>query len=211
MSVVPIQNAPESMGAKCPNCGASVVADQRYCLTCGQPCSPVRLAFLDVLQAESEARAPVSIMPAPVGYLPPQKDDAIGWLRRYSGLLALLSVLLTTGLIGLLIGHWAAPSKTSGPQVVRFEGIPLAGAATAGSSTTAAPSPSAKTSTTSSTATEAQEVKEAREAQSPKAKAPAPVKTNSSSLKKLEKSSGKQHEKEIEKLTEGGKPVETGG
>jgi hypothetical protein len=54
-------------------------------------------------------------------------------------------------------------------------------------------------------------VKEAREAQSPKAKAPAPVKTNSSSLKKLEKSSGKQHEKEIEKLTEGGKPVETGG
>jgi hypothetical protein len=117
-------------------------------------------------------------------------------------------VLLTTGLIGLLIGHWTAPSKTSGPQVVRFEGIPLAGAATAGPSITAAPSPSAKASTTSSAATEA---KEAKEAESPKAKAPLPVKTSSSSLKKLEKSSGKQHQKEIEKLTEGGKPIETGG
>jgi predicted lipid-binding transport protein (Tim44 family) len=157
----------------------------------------------------------VSIVPAPVGYLPPwQQDGAIGRLRRYSGLLALLSVLLTTGLIGLLIGHWTAPSKAPAAQVLKIEGgLPVAGAATAGSSTTAASTPasSAKTATSSSAAGEAQEVKEVKEAESPKAKAPPPVKTSSSNLKKLEKLTGKKHQQAIEKLVEGGKPIETGG
>ena len=195
----------------CPNCGASVVEDQRYCLTCGRPCSPVRLAFLDVLQAESEARAPVSIVPAPAGYLPPlQQDGAIGRLRRYSGLLALVSVLLITGLIGLVVGHWMAPSKASGPQVVKFEGFPVAGVAAAGASTAPTTSTPATSTATTSKATEAQEVKEVREAESPKAKLPPPVKTSSSTIRTLEKSTGKAHQKEIEKLTEGGKPIETG-
>ena len=69
MNVFPIQAPPSEEGgqAKCPNCGAAIVADQRYCLTCGRPCSPVRLAFLDVLQAESELRTPVTISPPPAG------------------------------------------------------------------------------------------------------------------------------------------------
>jgi hypothetical protein len=213
MNVVPIQNPPEDAGAKCSNCGASLVADQRYCLTCGQPCSPVRLAFLDVLQAESEARAPGSIAPAPVGYMPPlQQDGAIGWLRRYSGLLALLSVLLTTGLMGLLIGHWTAPSKTPAAQVLTIKGLPVTGAAAAGPLTTTTSSAATPAKAASSRpATEAQEVKEVKEAESPKAKAPPPVKTSSSSLKKLEKLTGKKHQQAIEKLVEGGKPIETGG
>src|ERR1700734_526809 len=114
MNVFPIQTPPEGDGAKCSNCGAPVLADQRYCLACGQPCSPVRLAFLDVLQAESELRAPVTIAPPVAGYLPPlpQHDGgAIGWLGRYSGLFGLIAVLLIVGLIGLLVGHWTAPSK----------------------------------------------------------------------------------------------------
>jgi hypothetical protein len=216
VNVFPIQAPPEDAGAKCPNCGASVVADQRYCLTCGQPCSPVRLAFLDVLQPESEGRVTASIV-APPNYLPPlqEPDGAIGWLRRYSGLFGLLAVLLTTGLIGLLVGHWMTPSKAAGPQVVRIEGgaLPVAGAPAAGSSSTPAASPSSagKTSSKPSAATEAQEVKEVKEAESPKAKLKAPAKTNASSLSKLEKLTGKRHEKEIEKLTEGGQPIETGG
>ncbi len=221
MNVVPIQTPPEQ-GApeKCANCGASLVADQRYCLTCGQPCSPTRLAFLDVLQAESESRGQVTLAQPiagypPAGYLPPVQDDgAIGWLRRYSGLFGLLGVLLVTGLIGLLVGHWLAPSKASGPQIVKIEGtLPAAAAAAASpaAAATAAPaSPSAKTATTSSAATEAQEKKEVREAESPKKKLKAPVKTSSSSIGKLEKTTGKQHQKEIEALTAGGKPIETG-
>lgn len=221
MNVVPIQTPPEEGApAKCAGCGASLVANQRYCLTCGQPCSPTRLAFLDVLQAESESRGQVTLaQPAagypPTGYMPPAQDDgAIGWLRRYSGLFGLLGVLLVTGLIGLLVGHWLAPSKASGPQIVKIEGtLPAAaaGAASPGAATTAAPAaPAAKGATTSSAPTEAQEKKEVTEAESPKKKLKAPVKTSSSSIGKLEKTTGKQHQKEIEALTAGGKPIETG-
>ena len=49
-----------------------------------------------------------------------------------------------------------------------------------------------------------------KEAESPKKKLKAPVKTSSSSIGKLEKTTGKQHQKEIEALTAGGKPIETG-
>jgi hypothetical protein len=218
MNVVPLQTPPEEgVPAKCSNCGASVVADQRYCLTCGQPCSPTRLAFLDVLQAESESRGQVTLTQPvagypPTGYPPPVQDDgAIGWLRRYSGLFGLLGVLLVTGLIGLLVGHWLAPSKASGPQIVKIEGtLPAAAAASPGAATTAAPAAPTKAATTSSAPTEAQEKKEVTEAESPKKKLKAPVKTNSSSIGKLEKTTGKQHQKEIEALTAGGKPIETG-
>jgi hypothetical protein len=212
MNVFPIQAPPQGAAAKCLSCGAAMVADQRYCLTCGQPCSPVRLAFLDVMQGESEQRAPVTIMAPPAGYLPPlEQDGAIGWLRRYSGLFGLLAVLLTTGLIGLLLGHWLSPSKAVGPQVIKIEGgtLPVAGAG-ASTSSTAAPS-TRKATTTRTSDGEAQEVKEVKEAESPKAKLKAPAKTNASSLDKLEKLTGKQHQKAIEKLTEGGKPIETGG
>jgi hypothetical protein len=230
MNVFPIP-APSQEGApgKCPNCGAAVLADQRYCLTCGQPCSPVRLAFLDVLQAESELRGssstPVSIVPPPTGYLPslPRDDGAIGWLRRYSGLFGLLAVLLVTGLIGLLVGHWLTSSKAPAAQVVKIEGSGLLAAPAAATASPTAAAPASASSSTSkaasskaassksAAATEAQEVKEVKEAETAKVKPKAPVKTSSSSLQKLSSSKGKQHQKEIEKLTEGDKPIETGG
>lgn len=220
MNVFPIQAPSEADSAKCPNCGVAVAADQRYCLACGQPCSPVRLAFLDVLQAESELRtaAPVAL-PAP-GYLPPllQDEGAIGRLRRYSGLFGLIAVLLMTGAIGLLVGHWLAPTKAAGPQIVKIEGgaLPVAGmAAGAASTTTPASAPASSAgkaaSSKSPAASEAQEVKEVKEAESPKAKPKDPVKTSSATLKKLSSSKGKAHQQEIEKLTAGDKPIETGG
>jgi hypothetical protein len=148
---------------------------------------------------------------APVGYFPPvHEQGAIGWLRRYAGVLALVSVLLITGLIGLVVGHWMAPSKASGPQVVKFEGFPAAGVAAAGSTTTPTSSTPAAGTATTSKASEAQEVKEVKEAESPKKKLPPPVKTSASTIDKLEKTTGKAHRKEIEKLTEGGQPIETG-
>jgi hypothetical protein len=221
MNVYPIQTPPEGDGAKCPNCGVPVGADQRYCLACGQPCSPVRLAFLDVLQAENELRvAPIAISPPPAGatgYLPalPQDDGALSWLRRYSGLFGLLAVLLIAGLIGLLVGHWLAPSKASGVSVVKLEGSLPATAtsapATSPSASTTPASPSKTATGKSARATEAQEVKEVKEAETAKAKPKAATKPSAATLDKLGSSNGKQHQKEIEKLTEGDKPIETGG
>lgn len=214
-NVVPIQSqVPESHEAKCSSCGATIVADQRYCLICGQPCSPVRLPFLEILQAESDARAQqTTVLPAPAGYLTAlEPDGALGWLRRYSGLLALVGVLLVTGLIGLLIGHWTKSAVPSGPQIVKIEGAGLPLAAAAGSTTTAAPSSPGSTSAAKPAPIgEAQEKKEVKETEASTVKAPPPVKTDFAGLKKLSKTTGKAHQKEIESLTAGGKPIETGG
>jgi predicted lipid-binding transport protein (Tim44 family) len=218
VNVYPIQSQPEGEGAKCSNCGAPIAADQRYCLVCGQPCSPVRLAFLDVLQAENELRvAPIALSPPAAGYVPPlpRDDGAIDWLRRYSGLLGLIAVLLIAGLIGLLVGHWLAPSKAQGVTVVRVEGsLPAAASSAPATSTptsTTPASPSKTVTSKSAPATEAQEVKEVKEAETAKAQPKPASKPSTATLNKLSSSKGKQHQKEIEKLTEGDKPIETGG
>jgi predicted lipid-binding transport protein (Tim44 family) len=218
VNVYPIQSQPEGDGAKCPNCGTPVAVDQRYCLVCGQPCSPVRLPFLDVLKAENDQRvAPIAISSPPAaGYMPPlsHDDGAIGRLRRYSGLFGLIAVLLMTGLIGLLVGHWLAPSKAPAASVIKIEGtLPSASAAstTTTPATPSSPSSSSSGKAAASKSSEAQEVKEVKEAESPKAKPKPAVKPSAATLDKLSSSKGKQHQKEIEKLTEGKKPIETGG
>lgn len=210
MNVVALPSQPvQESASACPTCGAALVADQRYCLACGQPCSPARLDFLDLLQADRDERARTTVLPAPV-YLPAlEPDGAIGWLRRYSGLLALLGVLLVTGLIGLLIGHWTkSPAVPTGPQVVKIEGLPSAAAA---ASTPAASTTPAASAAKQAPLSETQERKEVKEAEASTVKAPPPAKVDSSSLKKLSKTTGKAHQKEIESLTAGGKPIETGG
>jgi hypothetical protein len=175
----------------------------------------MRLPFLDVLQAESELQRPVAYVQPTAGYLPPlpQDDGAIGWLRRYSGLFGLIAVLLICGLIGLLVGHWLAPSKAAGPSIVRIEGtLPAAAASAPTTSTPTATTPASPTKTAtakSAPATEAQEVKEVKEAETVKPKAA--VKPSKATLQKLNSSKGKTHQQEIEKLTAGDKPIETGG
>src|SRR5271155_3408266 len=116
----------EQEGTTCANCGAALVSDQRYCLECGQPCSPVRLAFLDVLQAEQSPSAVGSTLElSPAGYVTVAGQSGVsGWLRRNSGLLGLFAVLLLCLIVGLLVGHWvsqgaSAPSK----QVVEVKGL----------------------------------------------------------------------------------------
>src|SRR5664280_1813123 len=128
----------EQAEATCANCGAALVADQRYCLACGQPCSPVRLAFLDVLQDQPGCgqqgwASPSTIEMSPAGYVPVFEQGTGGWLRRYSGLLGLFAVLLMCLLVGLLVGHWVTQgNRTPGRQVVEIKelsGIPAAAAA----------------------------------------------------------------------------------
>lgn len=212
MSLAPVPS--EQPGATCANCGAALVADQRYCLDCGQPCSPVRLAFLDVLQSEQAAQggrqllAPDTIDMSALGYGP--RAGTAGWLRRYSGLLGLLSVLLMCLIVGLLVGHWVTQSKApSGPQVVEIKGLAgLPAGAAAGTST--APAASASPSSSSSSAKEeAEESKEAaKETKAEKAPPPAPVKVTPTKINKLTHSTGKQHQEEVNAL--GAQPIETG-
>ncbi len=229
--------------ASCAGCGAPLAPDQRYCLACGRPASPVRLAFLDVLQADrsretlafgehprfGQQTAATAILGAPsaAGYQPPPDPPGmLGSLRRYSGLFGLLGVLLAALLIGLLVGHWLTGSAPTGKQVYEVKlNTPLAAAAAA------SPSGSAGTSTGSSASSgnhsssgssqshntskseggvsesSAEEAEAAKEVQSPKALPPA-HKTSSSTLQKLEHTTGKQHAKEV-KAALGSGPIET--
>lgn len=231
MSVTPVPTSPATTSASCPHCGASVAGDQRYCLSCGRACSPVRLAFLDVLQGEYATAqlgpgqgeglaAAGTILPPTLTYLPAAEPDGPrNWLQRHSGLLGLLSVLLLAGLIGLLVGHWIdGSSSSSGPLHVTVEypnGVPTAaGAAAAAPSTGAGATKSAAAKTSKATSsgkeTEASEEKEAQEAQSNAKPLPKPTVKSQSDLKHFESSTGKKHVEEANKLANGTEPIETG-
>lgn len=213
MSLVPVPS--EQAGATCAHCGAALVADQRYCLSCGQPASPVRLAFLDVLQNDAAAGvAQPTLEVGPAGYVPlGDGRGASGWLRRNSGLVSLLAVLVLCLIAGLLVGHWVSQgNKTPAKQVVEVKGLSgLAAAPAAVTTTPTSPTGAEATETsTKATAKEAAEAKkaEAKETKAEKAPPPAPKKVAPTKIKKLTNSSGAQHQKEINEL--GATPIETG-
>jgi hypothetical protein len=225
MSLAPVPSEQPQDAASCANCGTPLAPDQRYCLACGQPVSPVRLAFLDVLQTDAQAsygggQGQIASLPPGYASVIEPVSGPYAWLRRYSGLFGLLSVLLLAIVAGLLVGHWVTQSKAPSRQVLKVEGLGSAATAPAAStgsavattpSTTAAPttSKSATSSTPSkeSAKAEAAEVKEAKAIE--KKPQPAAVKPSSGKLKKLESTHGQKHEEEINKL--GAQPIETGG
>src|SRR3954453_5246074 len=142
MSLVPVPSEEQPPEATCASCNAPLVADQRYCLSCGKPVSPVRLAFLDALSSSppgppagalgAAAFSPAGYELTPSGYVRVQEQGATGWVRRNTGLIALLAGLVLCLLTGLLVGHWVSQSKTPANQTVKIEGLTGLGAAGAG-------------------------------------------------------------------------------
>ena len=129
VSLMAVPSHPQD-GTTCANCGAEVVPDQRYCLSCGHPVSPVRLGFLDVLQDQGTHPAPQWSAPGtldvtPVGYAAEPQRGLGGWVRRNGPLFGLLSVLLLCLIAGLLLGHWASGGGgKASPSVIKVEGLP---------------------------------------------------------------------------------------
>jgi hypothetical protein len=180
----------------------------------------VRLAFLDVLQSERQQQsAPGTLTTTPVGYGPLlEPSGSPAWLRRYTPLFAVASVLLLALIVGLLVGHWVTQSKSSAPaqQVIKVEGLgaaPAAAATSTAPASTTASTPSSPTSgAKSSPKSEAEEVvteAKAEKQQAAKVEHATVVKPSSTKLKKLGNSTGKKHEEEVNALGE--QPIETGG
>jgi hypothetical protein len=216
VSLMAVPSQPQD-ATRCANCGAEVVPDQRYCLSCGHPLSPVRLGFLDVLQDQGTHPAPQWSSPAtleatPVGYGPEPQRGLGGWIRRNGPLFGLLSVLLLCLIAGLLLGHWASGGgKSGGTSTVRVEG--LSGAALAPASSTA---PSTVTPAKSSAAAAAAKAKKeqqeaakeaAKETKAEKAPPPPPKKLSHTELEKFSHSTGKKHAEELN--AKGAEPIET--
>jgi hypothetical protein len=201
----------EQQPTTCANCGAELAADQRYCLECGRPASPVRLAFLDVLESERpRASAPAPLDFGVAGYAPVYAAPGVhNWLRRNTGVLALLGVLLLCVIAGLLVGHWASQGngRQTGSSTIKIEGLGALGTAAGATSGTGA---STSTGASSTANEEAEAAKEAtNETKAEKAPPPAPKKVTATKLQKLSTTSGKKHHEEIEAL--GNAPIETGG
>jgi hypothetical protein len=206
-------------GTQCPNCGAEVVADQRYCLSCGHPVSSVRLGFLDVLQEEGAHPAPqwaepTMLQTSAAGYSPPPASSGLGgWIRRNGALFGLLSVLILCLIVGLLVGHWVSQgSKAPATSTVKLEGnfgalAPAAATSSSRAATKHAPSPAAKAAQVKSEAREAAEG--AKETKAEKAPPPPPKKVTHHELENLSKSTGKKHVEELN--AKGAEPIETGG
>jgi hypothetical protein len=220
MSLSPVPS--EQPEATCANCGAALVADQRYCLSCGQPVSPVRLAFLDVLSPPSPTppagSAPAAWAPpgtievGPSSYVAVQSQGgANAWLRRNSGLLGLIAILGLFLLAGLLVGHWVSQSKSPGNTTVKIEGLGSLGAAAAGGTSTTGEASESSTTGGSSKTSAKKEAKEKAEGEhetaKEKAPPPAPKAVSKEAVDKLTKSSGKKHQEEINAL--GATPIET--
>ena len=218
VSLMAVPSHPQD-GTTCANCGAEVVPDQRYCLSCGHPVSPVRLGFLDVLQDQGTHPAPQWSSPGtlevtPVGYGPEPQRGLGGWVRRNGPLFGLVSVLLLCLIAGLLLGHWASGGGGKAPpSVIKVEG--LGGAALApSSSSSGAPSTTtpAKTSAAAAAAKAKKEQQQAakeaaKETKAEKAPPPAPKKVSHQELQKLSTSTGKKHAEEIN--AKGAEPIET--
>jgi hypothetical protein len=202
-------------GTKCANCGAEVVAGQRYCLSCGHPVAPARLGFLDVLQDEHARGAAQWVEPGtldlnPVAYAPPPREPGLGgWIRRNAPLFSLLAVLLLCLVAGLLLGHWASQgNKAPATSTVKVEGLAGAALAPAASTGSGAPAKAAPVAKAAKAKSEAKEAAEgAKETKAEKAPPPAPKKVSHSELQKLSKSTGKKHSEEI--AAKGAEPIET--
>ncbi len=217
VSLMAVPSQPQD-GTRCANCGAEVVADQRYCLSCGHPVSPVRLGFLDVLQEQGTHPAPQWSSPAtleatPVGYGPEPQRGLGGWIRRNGPVFGLLSVLLLCLIAGLLLGHWASggAGKTTNTSTVKIEGLAGAALAPAGATTpsTATPAKSSAAAAAAKAKTEQQEAAKeaAKETKAEKAPPPPPKKASHTELEKFSHSTGKKHTEELN--AKGAEPIET--
>jgi len=217
VSLMAVPSQPQD-GTTCANCGAEVVPDQRYCLSCGHPVSAVRLGFLDVLQDQGTHPAPQWQSPGtlevtPVGYAAEPQPGLGGWIRRNGPIFGLLSVLLLCLIAGLLLGHWASGGGGKAPpSVIKVEG--LGGAALAPTSSSGTPSTTtpAKTSAAAAAAKAKKEQQQAakeaaKETKAEKAPPPAPKKVSHQELQKLSTSTGKKHAEEIN--AKGAEPIET--
>jgi hypothetical protein len=104
---------------RCAMCGATLAADQRYCVECGQRCGPSRVPFTDGLAQRAQAT------PSP-GSRSQRRRPSVN-----STLIAGVGTLLLALGVGVLIGRLGDSSTSKSPavQVVTVAGGSGAGAA----------------------------------------------------------------------------------
>jgi hypothetical protein len=105
----------------CPDCGASMAADQRYCLACGHRRGDPRPPFLDAVSCMDFADAgdgPGRTLPPP-----PSRQGSRGRNSNAALIVGVATLILAVGL-GFLIGraaHAGSSSANHGPERITIE------------------------------------------------------------------------------------------
>ena len=177
----------------CPNCGAPMAADQRYCLQCGERRSAPRVTYTDLLAAGAPA--------GPAAPDPPPEAGAHGPWTLTAGLATIACLLLAVA-IGVLIGRGgdSAPQAAApAPQVIRVDGAAPA------ASTTTTPDTVAKQADTAKAGKRHTKDTSEREPQRQSAGEQA---ADDAAVKSLEEASPEEYQQQAQKLP---KEVGTGG
>jgi hypothetical protein len=108
-------------GENCPSCGASLAADQRYCLECGHRRGDPRLPFMDAVVFMESVNRP----PAPPPPAPPKESRARAISANASLIAGIATLVLAIG-VGVLIGRsgdsGAATVANTTPQIIKVGG-----------------------------------------------------------------------------------------
>lgn len=106
----------------CPNCGAQMAADQRYCLSCGHRRGDPRLPFMDAVVFMESMSAPAGAGGAPPP--PPAEQQTSNRWNANAALIAGVATLVLAIGVGFLIGRSGHDSGTqaAAPQVIKVEG-----------------------------------------------------------------------------------------
>jgi hypothetical protein len=125
----------------CPKCGTVMVADQRYCLECGEPRMPMS-SFLFGAQQVGGASAPTPSSPPAT---PPNLAPVAGGVQRNNTLtvIAGVGVLLLAMGVGVLIGRSSAPKQSAAPAQTISVTAPAAAAGAGAAAGAAAATPEA--------------------------------------------------------------------
>jgi hypothetical protein len=122
--VTEISNSLAGSGESCPNCGAGMSSDQRYCLNCGNRRGDPRLPFMDaVVFMEAMSGPPGGAAAAP----PPQPPaESKPRFNASATLIAGIATLILAVGVGVLIGQsgndGSAPAAAAKPTVIQVGG-----------------------------------------------------------------------------------------
>jgi hypothetical protein len=117
-----LQNPLAGSGENCPQCGVSLAADQRYCLSCGRRRGDPRLPFMDAVVFMDSAKQPAAAQTAAA---PPSPPDRRPFMSANASLVAGVATLVLAIGVGVLIGRsgdGGTGNVSATPQVIRVGG-----------------------------------------------------------------------------------------
>ena len=131
-------------GDSCPNCGARMAADQRYCLNCGHRRGEPRLPFMDAVVFMESMSAPGGAAGTPPP--PPSEPKSSNRMNANAALIAGVATLVLAIGVGFLIGRSGHDNSNNAAAEAPIKVIEVGGGGGGESTETAAAETAAESS-----------------------------------------------------------------